>query len=227
MRSRRAKITGVAAAALLAISSCVSMSEIDSLSEIGGGEVVIVGKIVLDPPLQKHEQNLSWSMEQYRNQVVFLIDDRPHDPARVGIGELSLMQRADLGALFYAKVPRAAVLHYSAPRVALDAENMMDLPGGLEIAVPAGSRLLYFGTLIYKRDVYSAVTGVELRDELASARAEVAARLGPQERAHAGGRAADRQADPVAGPAGACRTCRVPARPAAAGKCGGGGPRPR
>jgi hypothetical protein len=174
------RYAGLAVIASLLLASCVSMSEIDSTSEIGHEEVVIVGRIELDPPLQDHEQNLPWTAERYRNQVVFLIDDRIHLPEQVGLADLSLMQRAELGGLFYARVPRAPVLYYSAPRVMLDSANYMDLPGGLEIAIPPDAHMVYFGSLIYARDVYSAITGMELRNELEQTRKEVAARFGPE-----------------------------------------------
>ncbi len=172
--------TGLVVIASLLLGSCVSMSEIDSTAEIGPEEVVIVGRIELDPPLQDHEQNLPWTAEGYRNQVVFLIDDRTHLPEQVGIADLSLMQRAELGGLFYARVPRAPVLYYSAPRVMLDSTAYMDLPGGLEIVVPPDARMVYFGSLVYTRDVYSAITGMELRNELEQTRKEVTARFGPE-----------------------------------------------
>ena len=174
------RYAGLAVAATLLLASCVSMSEIDSTAEIGPGEVVIVGRIQLDPPLQEHEQNLPWTAEGYRNQVVFLIDERPRLPEQVGLGDLSRMQRADLGALFYAKVPRAPVLYYSAPRVMLDEANYLELPGGLEITVPPEARMVYFGSLVYSRDVYSAITGIELKDELEQAQEEVTSRFGPE-----------------------------------------------
>ncbi len=164
--------------AALLLASCVGMAQVGSLSEIGPDEVVTVAKIQLDPPLQNNEQQLKFTMEGYRNRVVFVVDERVRDPEKIGLGDISVMQKADLGQLFYAKARRAPALFYSAPMILLDEMDKMILPGGLEVAIPPAARMVYFGTLIYKRDAYSAITGVELKDELEAARQEVSARFG-------------------------------------------------
>ncbi len=177
---RLAVLAALAASAVAALllASCVGMAQVGSLSEVGTDEVVIVGKIQLDPPLQKNEQDLKFTMEGYRNRVVFVVDDRVRDPDKIGLGDMPVMQKADLGQLFYAKSRRAPVLYYSAPMILLNEMDKLILPGGLEITIPPGAKMVYFGTLVYKRDAYSAITGVELKYELEDARAEVSARLG-------------------------------------------------
>ncbi len=153
---------------LLLLTSCVTGgAHLKSITDLGSDQMVVAGKIVLDPPLGKNEQTLGMTGEYMRNLVYFFIAKNPVDPANVGLGSMSKMYSAKLGVPFFIVVPRLSIFSYSAPMFVSDVTEGRDgdvfLPGGLRYKVPPTARAVSIGTIVYHRDLYNDIKKVDLR----------------------------------------------------------------
>jgi hypothetical protein len=155
---------------LLAV-SCVPSKrrDVDSPSDLGSGEVLLIGRIKLTPPIAKDEQVLSSVAEEWRGRVMVIIGDtftpleRPFKvsgyknrieapPDR----EFSVAVPANSFSIRGGVVPLR--LHTPPSDEAL-------LPGGFQVEVRPGDTALYIGTIHYHRDEFWQITKVEVEDD--------------------------------------------------------------
>ncbi len=155
-------------AAALLITSCVTGGQhLESMSSLGSDEIVVAGKIVLDPPLGKDEQRLGMTGEYMRNLVYFFFTKELLKPKDAGIGNLNDVYSSKLGEPFFVAVKRMDTFYYSAPRITMDTTQgdggWMYLPGGVKYEVPKDARAVSIGTIVYHRDEYSEIKKVDLQ----------------------------------------------------------------
>lgn len=183
------------AVAAAALGACVSgRPHLENVSQLQAGEVVVVGRIELVPPLAGSEQELNTATSgRFRGKAHALIAERQFDldDLPMSAGKHSVF--FEFGKYFYARLPRASQLYYSGSvvlmrstvagvgnagrTVAID-HSQLKLPGRLKYTLVAGDRAVYIGTLRYHRDDYNAITKVELLNDFDQASREFAQRFG-------------------------------------------------
>jgi hypothetical protein len=173
-------------ALLLALAGCVpGRSQVEALPAAGSDQVLLVGRIELEPPLDPREQELGAQAESMRGKAHAVIgsewvklDGRSRSTYNAGT-------IVDIGKDFYIGLPRSRELFYSGSIVITYSTSRsptprwIELPGGIRFDVDPQHRAVYLGTIRYHRDAYNAIRKVELND-FARAEREYAGRFGRQ-----------------------------------------------
>ncbi len=182
MISRR---VGLAAACLTLLGACAgpARQDVDSLSEVGAGETLVVGRIELVPPLRKDEQKIkALNSGTYENRIFLLADVQ----YRVLVSEPVLADyngriEATLGKNFFVRSDRkpffilGGVLFLDIGGSEL---NKAYFPGGLKVPIQPGDRAVYIGTLKYHRNEFFEITKVAIEDDYERANAEFKKKFG-------------------------------------------------
>ena len=183
MRRLRLGILALCLVGIVLLAGCVtSGQDLKSMASLGPDEIVVAGKIMLDPPLDKSEQTLGLTGEYMRNVVYFHLGENMLSLEQVGPGNANEMYSSKLGEPFFLSIKRAALFYYSAPFVQLAVANngRMILPGGLRYSVPQGARAVSIGTIVYHRDEYNEIKKVDLSVGDPSIRDAFVSRFGSQ-----------------------------------------------
>lgn len=164
--------------------ACVGQPQLEKASELQAGEVIVVGRIELVPPLFPHEQILEAPLTgRFRNKVHALFSDKLYDPEESTFSFYKNSTLVDLGRDFYIRQPKSEKLLYSGGAVVMTATNRgqddIKLPGRLRYTVKPDDRAVYVGTVRYHRDDYNAITRVEVVDDYEAAKKAFVARYGP------------------------------------------------
>jgi hypothetical protein len=161
------------------VSSCCFMGParrmVSSFKEVGSGDVVVVGRVDLSPPLEENEQILLSMAESLRNKIMLLTDDKwrqmkeePSNAAYAGRIE------APIGEVFFVEIPNKPL--YILAGVILMEQNYQGLadkaylPGGFKIDVRPDDKAIYIGTIRYHRNEFFQITGVDQEDDYKQAR---------------------------------------------------------
>ena len=161
-------------AMLIGLNACMSLgkSNVESLSEVKGDEVIIVGKIEMVPKLREDEQDFPSNMfgtGQWMNKMFIAIDDQMIDMDDLGLGAGKHFGEAELGKTFFIKSKRAKDLFYAGGVVMLgngsNTITQKQYPGGLKYTLKPGVKAIYVGTIRYHRDEFNSITKVELVNE--------------------------------------------------------------
>ena len=139
----------------------------------GAGEVVVIGKIELVPPLDaRFEQKSHWNVIGEKRMLgrIWMSTGAEFKPVKTSELDASQFQsslEAQWGVPFMVKAPlqqrtwlNGGVTHLDVLR-----QERLWFPGGLYFDVPAGARAVYVGTLRYHRNDFNAITRVEVVDE--------------------------------------------------------------
>ena len=160
---------------------------LESFQSLSSGEMVLVGRVELVPPLRKGEQRVRGIVVgDVENKMFLIADERlrplPQDP---GISDYAGRIEAKLGDHFF-------VRSKSEPFYILGGVLFLDIggnsmqriyfPGGLRVAAEPGDRAVYIGTLRYHRDEFFDISRVSVVDEYAEASKEFAKRFGNGQR---------------------------------------------
>jgi len=158
--------------AVLFIMSCISKKQYaGDIDKIGEGNVIIVGCIELKPPLEEYEQSF-W--DQYRNRVYFSLEKNILEFNDSNIRNMNNFVEAILGNDFYIKKMYSKELYISCQLVAVAfSDGYLYLPGVFQIEVPQGCKVAYIGKIRYHRDIYSAITKVEIIDDYENAKSQL------------------------------------------------------
>ena len=154
-------------AVVMLSASCVTGGEhIDDLSQLGPNQMVVAGKIVLDPPLEEEEQDLYFTAAHMRGKVYFLLGEENVDPRDMGMKDMDMLFSAELGEPFFVPIERMEEFYFSSAFVQMiftpERDDRLYLPAGLKLSVPEGARAVSMGTLVYKRDVFNEFQEVQL-----------------------------------------------------------------
>lgn len=140
------------------------------------GKLLVVGKIVLDPPFDAElEQETHWNIigdGAIRNRVLIATHDTPRE-IRMGQPDSKDWQGyidAHWGEYFVAELPQAD-RYLNAVLVPLNvrAQDYLWFPGGLALRPPDSGELLYVGTLRYVRNDFNEILDIEVLNERAEA----------------------------------------------------------
>lgn len=176
---------------LLLLSGCIAslpkpLVSMGDLGELKPGNIIVMGKVQLLPPLYEGEQKFvavgRYKESIYRNSLILLYDDhmrkinnrpRRSDYKRhivAPFGEYFFIQLpADQAYLIFAELPmKTENAHWPSKY----------LPAGFRIPFKPGDRAIYVGTLKYYRNKFFDITKVDLVDDYKLAQNVFADRFG-------------------------------------------------
>ncbi|MEW6777628.1 MAG: hypothetical protein AB1405_15125 [Bdellovibrionota bacterium] len=187
---------GAALLALFCLAACGPrfLPEAQSLASLKPGEVILVGKVELVPPLDKDEQDLDWGAGGLRGKIYLFAGDKWRDvDTTPGFGlnrELDDGIEAVLGETFFVQSPhRPFVLllsmvilnlraYATGPRSSAVDTDYLFFPGGLQVSVQPGDKALYLGTIRYHRDEFFETKKIEVADDFGKAQAAFQKKFG-------------------------------------------------
>jgi hypothetical protein len=168
---------------LLAAGCVTSRKPVTSMTDLGSGEAVLVGRIEMVPPLQTGEQRLEgFFVEDMRNRAYFLTDDHWREvQGEPSLGDYRGYVGEQFGKTFSVAVPTKPLyllkgimyLHFTNNRW-----EQAWLPGGLKVDLQPGDKAVYMGTIRYHRNEFMDITKVEVVDEFHREKADFAKRFG-------------------------------------------------
>jgi hypothetical protein len=181
------------AGVLVLLSACVPTSRIqavEKLADVPAGDVVLVGRIELDPPLKPGEQKLSERYAEYERLALVIVGEEPREMDSLGLSDLKQRINAPFGQHFFVNHPaqpfyilKSWVVMYAKIEVrsgnsSSPADTTAPLQGIFRVDVRPGDKAVYIGTIRYHRDEFFGTTKVVVRDDYASAHAEFQRRFG-------------------------------------------------
>jgi hypothetical protein len=192
MNSRRltlARIRLAAAGLLLGVlSACVgpARESVDSLTGLGDGEMVVVGRVELVPPLQKEEQKFKGIIIGDLENKVFLITDQKYRvlTKEPEIADFDGRIEAILGKNFFVRSnnkPFYIVGGMLYLELGGSEMNRAFFPGGMKVPIKPGDKAVYIGTLQYHRNEFFDVTKVAIVDDFERTNAEFKKRFGARQ----------------------------------------------
>lgn len=171
------------------LAACVPASRIvpvDSLAQLSTDEVVLVGRIELNPPLKPGEQRVGERYPEFQDVAVMVTDRelRPVGPM-LRWGDLGGRLDAPLGQDFYMRHPAVPfyilkgfiLMHTDIGPNASPGTGQAPLQGVFRVELRPGDRAVYIGTLRYTRDEFFE-TRASVRDDYVRAQKAFKARFG-------------------------------------------------
>ena len=187
MSARRPTLARLTMAGLLLglLGACVGAARepVDSLSGLGDGETVVVGRIELVPPLRKNEQKLKGLGTGRFENKIFLITDEHYRvlTEEPGMDDYAGRIEATFGKNFF-------VGSDSKPFYILGGMMYLDLggpemnrayfPGGLRVSLKPRDKAVYIGTVKYYRNEFFEIKKVVIVDDYERANAEFKKKYG-------------------------------------------------
>lgn len=178
----------LAAALLFALAACVPASRVTPVSdfaELAANDVLLVGKVRLDPPLAADEQDLGSIAEEFRNVAILVTDAELRPVHELAYGDLDRRIDAPFDGTFFVRYPaepfyilRGWVVMRA--KIATGSDGLpanAPLNGVFKVDLRPGDRAVYIGTIEYRRDEFFD-TAVAVKDEYARANAEFRERFG-------------------------------------------------
>jgi hypothetical protein len=151
----------------------------DSLA--GEGEVYVVGRIDIIPPLSDAEQELrTITSDRLKNRGYVLLSDQFIDMDKLGMGSGRHAVLVDMNKHFVVKRKRFQDMHYSGALILMKSTathsgymgrtttintGQLRLPGKTIYKIRPEDKAVYIGTLRYNRDDYNAIKRVQHVDE--------------------------------------------------------------
>jgi len=145
--------------------SGVGKLEISSLNQVKNDEIIIVGKIKLDPVINNIEQELKQGFPfnlldgietRQKNKINISINKKPIDITDGDAVWQDHITTVDLEKTFFIRVKKASILYYSGGiiKTSLRASlnNKLYFPGGVKYKIKPGDKAIYIGTMEYYRD---------------------------------------------------------------------------
>jgi hypothetical protein len=170
---------------LLAV-SCVPSKrrEVASPSELGSGEVLLIGRVKLTPPIDPKDQKLAGIVESWRGRVMVLISEENRPIERpIRSSDYKGRIEAPPDREFSVAVPLAWSLAIRGGIVPLSlGEQVSDealLPGGFRVDLRENDTAVYIGTIHYKRDEFWQIQDVVVEDDYDHVKAQCLQRWGP------------------------------------------------
>lgn len=179
-----------AAAALLVLLlvSCVPSKrrEVDGPSDLGSGEILLVGRVKVTPPIAKDEQRLPGIAEDWRGRVMVIIGETSAPPLERPFKVSGYKNRIEAppDREFSVAIPAGSfTIRGAVVPLQLDPPPTDEavLPGGFRVDVRPGDRAIYIGTIHYHRDEFWQITKIDVEDEYERVRADCLQRWGGSE----------------------------------------------
>lgn len=166
--------------ALLALGGCqYGLPEASSRADLAQGRVILVGKVELDPPLAKDEQDLRLGERGQGNLINLLTSptQTTMDPDKLGMGDYRTAIKAPLGSEFFVVAPHAQA-NIRGAMLYMHGGDQIFFPGGLRYAAGEQDKAIYIGTIRYRRNAFYEIVGMDVIDEYARANAAFNKRFG-------------------------------------------------
>jgi hypothetical protein len=177
----------VATAILLigTLSACVGAARepVESLTTLGGGETLVVGRVELVPPLSKDEQKIKGlGTGGFENKIFLIIDDRYRVlKAEPVVADFTGRIEALLGKNFFVRSdskPFFVIAGMLYVELGGSEMNRAYFPGGLKASLKPGDKAVYIGTIQYHRNEFFDVTKVAVVDDYENVNAEFKKKFG-------------------------------------------------
>lgn len=169
--------------AIIMFGSCAGVSRqlLQDGGQIGDGDTVVVGKIVVSPPIAEDEQQLDgigWG--GFKNTMIIINDTNyrevdTSDPSPQ-MSDLNNRIEAPLGETFYALVPNQP-LYFLQGAIYMKAKSILTGPRSADMVIDAayypfnakvdiqpGDKAVYIGTVHFYRDEFQHITRIVLED---------------------------------------------------------------
>lgn len=166
--------------AAVALSACqYGMPVVNSPADVAPGKIVLVGKVVLDPPLERGEQSLGAGEKSQENLINLLTSAEQEmiDPENLRYRDYKTAIKAPLGKEFFVIAPYSQA-NITGAMLYLNAGDNTYFPGGWRYAASAGDKAIYLGTIRYHRNDFYEIVGREIVDEYSKANAEFMKKFG-------------------------------------------------
>jgi len=167
------------------LSACVGAARepVESLTTLGGGETLVVGRVELVPPLSKDEQKIKGlGTGGFENKIFLIIDDRYRVlKAEPVVADFTGRIEALLGKNFFVRSdskPFFVIAGMLYLELGGSEMNRAYFPGGLKASLKPGDKAVYIGTIQYHRNEFFDVTKVAVVDDYESANAEFKKKFG-------------------------------------------------
>lgn len=161
--------------------------EVADFSQLDGGQVLIVGKVVITPPLREFEKDLTIPNDVFqmskmvRNRALLSFAAHP----KTKIVKAKYRINPVVGQTYFFGLRRdvpfmvggSITTEYSVVGGNIRATEII-IPGSLRADLRPGDRAIYVGTLRLKRDEFNEVTEARVVDEYGQAAAAFRARFG-------------------------------------------------
>jgi hypothetical protein len=160
--------------AALAAGGCAgpALAPAASWKDVDQGELLLVGKVELDPPLHEKEQGFGGlQVMDVKNKVFLLLGEEPRkEEAEPSMADYAGRLEASLGKTFFVRRERGPFWVRDV-FVILDANanRRVYFPGNLKVDARPGDKAVYVGTIRYKRDEFFNVLGASVSDDYEAA----------------------------------------------------------
>lgn len=170
-----------------ALSACAGAARepVDSLSELTGGETIIVGRIDLVPPLLKGEQKMSMrdlNSSSFENKILLFTDEHYRELTKEPeLADYTGRIEAILEKNFFVRSSNkpffivGGVLYME---LGTSRAGKIYFPGGLKVSIKPGDKAVYIGTVQYHRNEFFEVTKVSIVDDYEPTNAEFKKKFG-------------------------------------------------
>lgn len=171
---------------IIFLGGCALPSFVPNATSLSAGvnEIVVIGKIELDPPVNANlEQQTHWNVVgdgRILNQLSMATGASPEpvstSPIRMRDWQAGI--DAKWGEIFVVKMPRQRTFFRGA-MMQLDvmSQDRLWFPGGVYFDIPDGAQAIYIGTLRYYRDDFNVILRAEVIDEFNTTKSELKQRF--------------------------------------------------
>jgi len=193
------RLASFALLALLSLSGCcmapTRRTEIEDLSQLKPGQVVVVGRVVLDPPLSRKEQHITKGIgtEEFKGSAVLYFGEQPYTKEeKPGMSDMNGYVMVPFNGLFYAAFDPwdhyfqmmsyllDLSMHMSGPqgRQSYSTMEWAYFPLNRKMTINEGDQVIYIGTVQFKRDDFNSPKGVSFVDHSEYDYGEIKKRFG-------------------------------------------------
>jgi len=167
----------------------------DSLSLVEPQETIVVGKIILEPPLETVEQDLKTVKmgksglminpyaKRFVNKVFLLTDKEMRNLHNPSPRDYRNRIEAELGEIFYVRAPNNPIYVIGTEIImgfGSSGVKKASLPAGYKINIKKADKAVYIGTIKYYRDEFFDIQKIELLDEYTECKTAFKKKFGDQ-----------------------------------------------
>lgn len=178
---------------VILVSSCtgVALKHATPDTALLDGEVMIVGKFILDPPLEDMEQTVDLGgvdlfnvEERYekmiKNKIIYLTSTEKKeldDDNYPSLSEYNNRIEAVLNLNYYV-VSKNKPLYLLQGMIMTGAQSRIRLPGNMVVKIKPNDKAVYVGTIKITRDDYNSITNFEVINNYKSSKKEFVKHFG-------------------------------------------------
>jgi hypothetical protein len=170
---------------ILVLDNCVSSKEFTGDLKSIGNDLVIVGSFELVPPLKEGEQYFvatTPNVEALKNDMYFVVDQEICQDGGLNLSNAGRYANIELGEAFCIRQKAGDRIFISGIFMFWEQKRThmeyLSFPGPFEFQVPAGARFIYVGNIRFHRDIYNAITKIEIADEYEKAKSGLEKKFG-------------------------------------------------